>query len=210
MNNAAKTLGKTWHIPNKVNFITLDPRGIFGGAVHHGKDINSEQTFENIFASLVTAFGGYSCEKNFFGIDGSYGITSDMKTARYYSEIMVKIMGMGTKTGKMSIDPNEDLSDNMKRIIEDDERVILNNAKITSDLITEIYEDFNKQFTQKYSPLVGTGECILDGDKFRKALNEWKAAQSPEKQKELAECDKVIIEIMEATKRGIAVQKNNR
>ena len=121
---------------------------------------------------------------------------------------MVTRMGMGAKIGKMSIDPDEDLSDNLKQMIEDDERVILNNAKHTSDLITEIYEDFNKQFTEKYAPLVGTGECILDGDKFRKALNEWKASQSPEKKKELEECDKVILEIIDATKRGIAVRRN--
>jgi len=207
MNHLAKTMQKPWHIPQKVNFVTLDPRGYFGGAVYHGYDSNSEKPFETAFSDIICSFGGNSAESRFFGFDGSWGITSDMENVRDIAEGMVKVMGMGAKTGKMTIFNNDDLSDNMKQLIEDDERVIINNAKITSELITEIYEDFNKEFTEKYAPLVGTGECIIDGDEFRKALNQWKAKQSPEKQKEIKECDEVILEIIEATKRGVAVQK---
>ena len=208
MNNIAKTLGKPWHIPDKVNFITLDPRGVYGGAVYHGKDKNREMSFENIFASIVCSFGGNSAENRFFGMDGSLGISGDMETVRYYADLMVKSFGMGANTGKMVIEENEELSENLKSLIEKDERVIINNAKIVSDLITEVYSDFNKEFTAKYAPLVGTGECILDGDDFRKTLNEWKSQQTPEKQKELKLCDEVIRKVIEATKKGIAVKKD--
>ena len=44
----------------------------------------------------------------------------------------------------MAIADDENLSDKMKSIIEDDERIIINNAKIASDLITEVYADFNR------------------------------------------------------------------
>ena len=207
MNNLAKLEQKPWRIPQKVNFVTLDPRGMYGGAVYHGDDINAERTFEFAFSEVVCCFGGNSAENLFYNIDGSWGITSDMGSARAYSERMVNVMGMGAKTGKMSVQDLSSVSDNMKQILESDQRVILNNAKITSDLITEIYQDFNKEFTKKYSSLVGTGNCLVDGDEFRNALNEWKRRQSPQKQKELAECDKAILEIIDATKRGVAVQR---
>ena len=209
MNNVAKTLGKPWHVPSKVNFITLDPRGMYGGAVFHGEDTNTEVSFENIFGDMVCSFGGNSAESLFFGIDGSYGISSDMESVRNRAEIMVKVMGLGAKTGKMSIDDEDILSDAMLKRIEDDERVIMNNAKITSDLITEMYSGFNEWFTQKYSPLVGTGDCIMDGDTFRKALKQWRAEQPLEKREMLQACDETIVKIMEATKRGIAVRKKD-
>ena len=209
MNNIAKTLGKPWHIPNKVNFITLDPRGVYGGAVYHGRDKNSEMSFENMFATIVCSFGGNSAENLFFGMDGSLGISGDMESVRDCAELMVKSFGMGANTGKMVIAQDEELSDNLKSLVEKDERVIINNAKIASDLITEIYSDFNKQFTAKYAPLVGTGECILDGDDFRKALEEWKSKQSPKKQREIKLCDEAIVKIINATKKGIAVRKED-
>ena len=74
-------------------------------------------------------------------------------------------------------------------------------------MITEVYSDFNKWFTAKYAPLVGTGDCLFDGDEFRKALKEWRNSQSPEKQRELDLCDQTIVRIMEATKKGIAIRK---
>lgn len=209
MNILAKTKGEKWHIPNKVNFITLDPRGMYGGAVYHGDDINSEYTFERVFGSMVCSFGGNSAENQFYKIDGSIGISADMENVRYLSELMVKVMGLGKQTGKMTINPYDDLSDSLKTKIENDERVIINNAKIASDLITEIYADFNKEFTKKYSKLVGTGECIINGDDFRQMLNDWKARQTPEKQHELELCDDMLLKIMDCTKKGLAVRKED-
>ena len=207
MNNLAKTMGRPWHVPDKVNFVTLDPRGFYGGAVYHGKDNNKEISFEKIFSTIVTSFGGNSAESRFFDMEGSYGISCDMENVRDCAEAMVKVMGLGAKTGKMSIDDSENLSDKMKSIIEDDERVIINNAKIASDLITEVYADFNKEFTGKYAPLVGTGECLIDGDEFRQELNDWKSRQSAKKQKELKLCDEMLLKIMDCTKKGVAVRK---
>lgn len=209
MNNLSKTLGRPWHIPDKVNFITLDPRSFYGGAVYHGDDANTSRSFENLFASLVCSFGGNSAEKRFFDMDGSYGISCDMKSVRACADLMVKSLGMGANTGKMVINKNEVLSDDLRSLVEKDERVIIHNAKIVSDLITEIYSDFNKKFTEKYSPLVGTGECLIEGADFKAELNKWKAEQTPEKQRELKLCDETIMKIIEATKKGIAVQKED-
>ncbi len=209
MNNIAKTIGKPWHIPDTVNFLTLDPRGKFGGAVYHGDDKNSQKSFENIFSMMVCAFGGNSAEEYFYGMAGSYGISSDMRAVRNDAELMVKVMGLGHKTGKMSISFFDNFSDKLKQDIEDDERLIINNAKIVSDLITEVYADFNREFTEKYASKVGSGECILSGDEFREFLKDWKSRQSAEKLKELDLCDKTILRIIDCTKKGISVRKES-
>lgn len=201
MNNLAKNKGKHWHIPDKVNFVTLDPRGYYGGAVYHGNDGNSEYSFENNFANIVCSYGGHSAEKLFYDMDGSYGISSDLENATSMAESMVSIMGQGHNTGKISLAGME-ISPEFQSDVEKDMRRILKNALTVSDLITEQYSDFNRQFTQKYSQRVGRGDCIVDGDTFRKELNQWRQSQSKEKQEELDLLDDMIIDIINSTKRG--------
>lgn len=204
MNNLIKQIGKPWHIPDKVNFITLDPRGIFGGAMYHHKDNNGEQSFEKLFSNIVCSYGGNSAEHQFFGIDGSYGISADLQSATRLAEAMVTEMGLGKHTGKIHIDTsNGQISQLRKTALDADMNVILKNASIASDFITEAYADFNQKFTEKYGKLVGTGDCLVDGDVFRKELADWKAAQSPEKQEELQIVDNVLWDIMDKTKKGI-------
>ena len=202
MNNVAKNLGKPWHVPGKVNFVTLDPRGFYGGAVYHGEDGNQERSFESNFADIVCAYGGHSAEKCFYDMDGSFGITADLEHATSMAEAMVMIMGQGHDTGKISIHKNMRMSSELRRDTERDIRRILENALSVSDLITEYYADFNVQFTEKYSNLVGTGECLIDGDTFRKELRDWRKSQSLSKQEELDLLDRMIIDIMRDTKRG--------
>lgn len=208
MNNVAKVLGKPWHVPNKVNFITLDPRGSFGGAIFDGRDTNEEMSFELSFADLVCYFGGNSAEKYFYNQDGSYGISQDMKGVKSGASLMVRVMGMGPTVGTGNVQDYAVVSDKMKEMIENDERLLINNARATSDMITSVYADFNRWFTEKYSPLVGTGECMIDGDEFRAALAKWRSEQTPEKQAELDKCDEAIFKIMDATKKGIMVRRS--
>ena len=84
---------------------------------------------------------------------------------------------------------------------------MLTNAQLVSDAITEVYEDFNKEFVKKYSSKVGTGECIIQREEFVKMLNDWRAKQSVEKQKEFELLDKTILEVIAATKRGVKCYK---
>ena len=203
MNNMIKKLGKPWHIPDKVNFITLDPRGVYGGAMYHHQDKNSQNSFEKLFSNIVCSYGGHSAEHNFYDIDGSYGISIDLQNATYLAEAMITEMGLGKHTGKIHIDPSDQqISPTRKAALEADMQVILRNAVNASNLITDIYADFNKQFTKKYADRVGTGNCLIDGDIFRKELAEWKAAQTPEKQEELALLDNILWDIMDKTKKG--------
>ena len=207
MEELARKEGRLDHIGDSINFITLDPRGWFGGAVYFSDEINPEYSFEKIFSGLVTDFGGTSCEKHFYGQDGSWGITADMEAATNYATMATTLMGQGKHFGKKSINGMWVISENDKNNINKDIDVMLTNAQLVSDAITEVYEDFNKEFVKKYSSKVGTGECIVHRDEFLKMLNGWRAKQPPEKQKEFELLDRTILEVIAATKRGVKCKK---
>lgn len=206
MYNLAKKAEKPWHLPDKVNFITLDPRGDYGGSMYPKDSDNHEYSFEKIFANLICYFGGNSCEKEFYNMEGSWGITGDMQMATNVARIAVEIMGLGPKTGKFSIERNAfgvaDVSDRIKNNIYDDMETMLKNANLISDIIVQTYSSFIQEFTDKYSPKVGSGECIIPSDEFEKMLDDWKERQTPDKIRELNILDKEILSIIEKTKKG--------
>lgn len=204
MNSLIKKMGKPWQLPDKVNFITLDPRGLYGGAMYHRADKNAEGSFEKYFSNIVCAYGGNSAEHQFFGMDGSVGISQDLKQATQLAETMVTKMGLGKNTGKIYIDNDEKaLSPERRLAVDYDTSVILRNAGSVSDFITDAYSDFNKQFVEKYADFVGTGDCLIDGKVFREELANWKASLPQEKQDELDFVDKTIWEVMQKTKKGL-------
>lgn len=207
MEELAEKEGKPSHKGTVVNFITLDPRGSFGGAVFTADSINTEYSFEHVFSDLVCDFGGNSCEKHFYGQDGSWGITCDMQMATHGATLATAIMGQGKHFGKKSIDGMWVISEKDKDNMNKDIDVMLKNSQLVSDAITEVYEGFNREFTKKYAQRVGTGECIIHREEFLKMLNEWRAKQSPEKQREFELLDKTILEVISATKRGVKCHK---
>lgn len=207
MEELAEKQNQPSHKGTIVNFITLDPRGSFGGAVFTADSINPEHSFEHTFSDIVCDFGGNSCEKYFYGQDGSWGITCDMEMATRSASMASAIMGQGKHFGKKSVNGMWVMSEKDKDNINKDIDVMLKNAQLVSDAITEVYEDFNKEFVKKYASRVGTGECIIQREEFLKMLNEWRAKQSPEKQKEFELLDKTILDVIAATKRGVKCLK---
>ena len=207
MEQIARSENKPWHLGNKVNFITLDPRSYFGGAVFTSEMENPEWSLEKVFSDIVCDFGGNSCEHKFYGQDGSWGITSDMEMATYTASMATALMGQGRHFGKKSMNGMWVISEQDKNNMNKDIDVMLTNAQLVSDAITEVYEDFNKEFVKKYSSKVGTGDCIVHRDEFLKMFNDWKAKQSDEKKKEFELLDKTILEVIAATKRGVKCQK---
>lgn len=198
MLDLAERKGESWHKGKQVNFITLDPRGDFMGAVFEGETDNMVAPFETIFSDLVCAFGGNSCEKEFFNTDGSIGISGDMGQATAMAKAAVSQFGMGFHTGKISAAGGMMTPDTLYKDVD----IMISNAQTVSDLITKRYTEFNKQFTEKYSQLIGTNECMVDGEEFKNSYKEWRKAQSPEKQKELDALDDRILEIIQDTKNG--------
>lgn len=198
---------KPAHKGSTLNFITLDPRGDFGGAVFSKSMENPEYSFEHVFSEIVADFGGTSCEKYFYNQDGSWGITCDMQMATNMASKATAIMGQGKNFGKKSLNGMLFIGDDDKAKINKDIDVILKNSQIVSDAITEIYADFNREFTKKYAAKVGTGDCIIQREEFLKLLNEWRMSQSPEKQREFALLNDTILKVIDATKRGVVCRK---
>ena len=130
-----------------------------------------------------------------------------MQMATDMASQAVVLMGQGKHFGKKSMNGMWVISEEDKANINKDIDVILKNAQVVSDAITEVYEDFNREFTKKYASKVGTGDCIIQREDFIKMFEEWKQKQSPEKQKEMKELDKVILQVIEATKKGIVCKK---
>jgi ATP-dependent Zn protease len=206
MYEIAKKQNIPWHLPNKVDFITLDPRGSYGGAMYPKESENEEFNFEQVFANLVCDFGGHSSEKKFYQIDGSWGITADMEMATEMAKTAVQSMGLGPKTGKISISETPlgtiDVSPRVRNNIDKDIELLLKNANIVSDKIVCGYNTFIQEFTEKYKSKVGTGDCIIPSDVFQEEINEWKSRQSKEKLKELELLESKVIDIMGKTKKG--------
>lgn len=209
MNDLMKKTGKQWLLPDTVNFITLDPRGNYGGAMYHKSDSNIQYSFEKNFTDIVCSYGGHSAEKYFYDMDGSYGISSDLACATDMAEAMVQMMGQGIHTGKISLlnvhgDENfsRNITPELRARVEKDINIITRNALTVSDQIVETYSDFINEFADKYAHLVGTGDCLIDGDVFRQELADWKVKQSPEKLEELELLDEMILEIIKYSKKG--------
>lgn len=213
MYDLAKEQEKPWHVPDKVNFITLDPRGDYGGAMYHKESENDEYSFEKIFSNIICAFGGHSAEKKFFNMDGSWGITGDMQSATSTAQMAVQYMGLGPKTGRISIHPSRtghlDISDKMREKIESDVDVMLKNANTISDMIVDTYSDFLEEFAQKYKDRVGTGDCIITSDEFQKELYDWVEKQPDSKKKEIDGLKQNVLSIIDSTKKGILFYENN-
>ncbi len=205
MNDLMKKSGKPWHIPDTVNFITLDPRGSYGGATYIKKDKNYQSSFENNFTDLVCSYGGYSAENYFYDMDGSYGISGDLQHITDMAKAMITVMGQGHHTGKISLIQDYHRG-NVGRVtrenIDKDVLVITKNALNVSNSIVDAYSGFIDEFAAKYTHLVGTGDCLIDGDVFRKELYDWVSRQPKDKQAELELLDTMILEAIKASKAG--------
>ena len=201
MGDILKEKGQPWHQSREVNFITLDPRGSFLGAVFEGRKDNTDFPLEALFTSIVCAYGGYSCEKAFFDMDGSNGISVDLAQATSAAKKGVEYFGLGYHTGKISNAAGIKSGKYYENVYKDME-VILKNAQTVSDLITDTYKGFNEWFTDKYSKLIGTDDCMIDGDDFRAALALWKTSQPESKKEEFEILSEMVMDIIKATKKG--------
>ena len=201
MNEILREKGQPWHQSRDVNFITLDPRGNFLGAVFEGRSENADYPFEAMFTGLVCAYGGYSAEKLFFDMDGSSGISQDLAQASASAKNGIEYFGFGFNTGKISNAAGIKSGKYSENVFKD-MNVILTNAQIASDLITETYRGFNKWFTDKYSKLIGTDDCMIDGDKFRAVLAQWKTAQPENVKEEIEILSDMIMDIIKSSKKG--------
>lgn len=206
MGEIAKKQGKPWRLPENINFITLDPRGMYGGAVYSKSSENDQYSFEKMFSELVFSYGGYSSEMNLYDMPGSYRISADIESVTEDTKLMVLDMGMGPNTGvaKVNRDPNGNLevSESKMAAIEYDIEVFQNAAKEVSNAINYAYHDFIVKFTENHYRSAGTGDCIIPSEQFVKELNEWRSKLPKEKKLELLKLETKILKAMEKAKAG--------
>lgn len=198
-----KKQGVSWHLPQKVDFITLDPRGSFGGAMFYKESENEEYSFERIMSDIITDYGGHSAENILYGMRGSWGISEDMRMADHSAKLAVTIMGMGQNTGVRHMAQDDFLSDNQKENVAKDVERILKSGKKISDMIVEEYKEFIEEFTQRHYSKVATGECIIPASQFTKELSEWREKQTPEKIEKLAKLERQILGELQACKGSV-------
>ena len=164
-----------------------------------------------MFSTLVFAFGGHASENKFYNMQGSWGITQDMQMATQIANLAVLKMGLGAKTGRISLGQNAlgdiNVSERLKNRIEEDVETMLKNAELASDKIADAYGDFIELFTDKYKSKVGSGDCIISSEEFNAILNDWKEKQTPEKLQELENLEKEILLIIAKTKKGEIVKE---
>jgi len=163
-----------WNMPYKMDYMTLDSRGNYGGMVSFKDSENIEESFERVISEIVVDYGGYSSENHFYGMRGSMGIRQDMKNAESHATKAVKEMGMGYRIGVRRISDLSYLSERQKENFALDVEDILKTARKISDLIVKEHSDFIEQFTKKYYSRVSTGECIISAEEFQKELENWR------------------------------------
>ena len=207
MKELAEKSGNNRHLPYEFNFITLDPRGYYGGATFFtASEENAEANFETGIADIILSYGGNSAEDIIYGQNGSHGIMKDLTDAEKVAERMVTKMGIGPRTGVRKIplrpDGSYNVSDEKFTKIEKDIDSFLNTGKKLSDKIITEYRDFLEEFTDRYYEKVGTGDCIIPAEDFIKELKEWRERQSQDKKMRLSKLEHDIQFEMDRTKKG--------
>ena len=134
-------------------------------------------------------------------MDGSAGIGMDLAQATSAAKRGVEYFGLGYNTGKISSEAQLKSQAFYESVYKDID-VILTNAQVASDMITECYRGFNEWFTQKFSKLIGTDDCMVDGDDFRKALNKWKKSLSADKKEEISIMEEIVMDLIQSAKNG--------
>ncbi len=206
MNEIARQQQIPWHLPPKLDFITLDPRGSYGGAMYSKPSENHEISFETIMSDIICSYGGYSAEKNIYNIAGSFGITADIAGVTNQARYAVMAMGMGKTSGVRAIPVNglgsADVPEYKKKQIETDIDLMTKTGCEISDMIVKAYKDFILEFTEKHHSKVGSGDCIVTSDEFTKELNDWRKRQNSEKQDKLRNLNKEIVDKIQNIKAG--------
>ncbi len=211
MYEIAEKQGIAWHLPNKVNFITLDPRANYGGAMYPKGSENEELSFEAMIAEMICTYGGHASENVLYNMSGSWGITGDMEQAESLARIAVLDMGMGPKTGVRHVRRNAlgapDVSNEKMRDIEADCDAFHKGAKNIADEMISVYKGFVEEFTEKHFSKVGTGECLVSSEEFINELNAWREAQPKEKQEEIKALEKEVLSDIEKLKTGEYIKR---
>lgn len=194
-----------WWKPDEIDLITLEPRGQYLGAVFSKPGENVSVTLPSVISSIASAVGGHSVEKLLYGMNGSWGISSDLETATNMAKQAITKMGMGPNTGIIAVNNDPDLSKMMQPELKEDLKIIINSANKISEAIIEFHKDFITGYVDKFNKLDGNnqGGNNLTGKQFKEDLKNWlistgKINQLPELE---AKLKNIIDEIQKPNKK---------
>ncbi|MGD9580188.1 MAG: hypothetical protein AB7V50_02345, partial [Vampirovibrionia bacterium] len=190
---------ESWQKHNEVDTITTDSRGSYGGAVYPkpNSDNPNTYTFERVIANLAFAYGGYAVEKTtHFNMDGSSGISSDLKQAKEHAVRAVTKWGMGAKTG-LDIPIDDKLTTENK----EDVKLLIKHSALISQKIVKFHNEFLKLYVEEFKKNAGQGGNNLSGEEFAKKLTDWYNAK-PGRKKEFDQLTAEIKQIIDVTKQG--------
>lgn len=196
MNNMAKN---NWNLHHEIDTITTDSRGSYGGAVYPKPNPENPNTytFDRVFADLVFGYGGYAVEKtSHFKMNGSSGISSDLKQSKERAITAVTKWGMGAKTG-LDIPLGNDLTAENR----EDVKLLIKQSARVSQLIVKFHNEFVKEYIEEYKKQAGNGGNNLSGEEFIARLNKWYDAK-PGRREELNKLAAEIQEIISVTQKG--------
>ena len=209
MYNLFKEEGDSIRIPASIANIALDPRGNYLGCVYpkSSEENMTESNLETVFSDIVCSFGGNSSEELFYGMDGSWGISQDLRNANQMAKVAVLNMGLGVNMDYFipDIDPNTglpSLTNEDEENYTQDVKTFIYNAKYLSDEIVNCYSEFLNEFANKFLPTFGTGNCIITGYDFANLLKEWEEKQPQETKKEIQKLKETAKKIIEAQRKG--------
>lgn len=191
---------KAWQKSSEIDTITTDPRGNYAGAVWSKPGENPSHSFESVFSELASMFGGYSVEKQLYGMKGSNGISQDLKMATNLTKRAISEWGMGPNTGIMSLAGDTGVNTLMNQELKKDMQLMLKNACLASDLIVQFHKDFISSYVDKYKTNAGKGGNNLSGDEFQKMLNDW--LKTDEGKAKFAELQENILTLVKSTQNG--------
>lgn len=164
-----------WWKPDEIDLITLDPRGQYLGAVFSKPGENESVTLPSVISTIASAIGGHSVEKILYGMNGSWGISSDLETATNMAKQAITKMGMGPNTGIIAVNNDPDLTKMMQPELKKDLKLIINSANKLSEAIIEFHKDFIRSYVDKFNKLDDSnqGGNNLTGKQFKADLNKW-------------------------------------
>jgi ATP-dependent metalloprotease FtsH len=185
-----------WQKPNEIDVITTDSRGEYGGAVYNKPGENVTNTYESVFAELASKFGGYAVEKQLFNMDGSWGISSDLKNATDLAKDAVTKMGVGANTRLISTAADPFVQELMKDEIKQDIKLLIQKSSAAAGKIVEFYRPFIEEYRQEYSANAGKGGQNLSGKDFKVKLAKW-VAKDPARAEQLQQLKADLTKLME-------------
>jgi ATP-dependent metalloprotease FtsH len=198
---------------DKINFITLDKRGNFLGAVFR-KPSEMMPNIRSVILSAAVGYAGGLAEPEFDKIGRGAGVSQDVSQATRLFRKAITEWGQGVYTPPITMVPNSHENDTQSNAFYDTLRAS-NQTNIAKDIalfsatasaIAAMVNNFHKGFLDEYvdnfKANAGKGGNSLSGAEFSKLRHDWvvKNGKLKAEKQMLAKIDKMLTRVMNKNK----------